>query len=86
MGCLRDGGPDVPAPVPHSCTARRVIADWIGFYNTERPHTALGGRTPAEACRGDRSVDMMDKPIRALTTYPQAQQQQEDRFKAISVA
>jgi len=30
---------------------------------------------------------MMDKPLRALTTYPQAQQQQqEDRFKGILAA
>ena len=33
-------------------TARHVICEWIGFYNTERPHTALGRRTPAEAYRG----------------------------------
>ena len=32
--------------------ARRVIDEWIGFYNTERPHSALGGKTPAEAYRG----------------------------------
>ena len=59
--------------------ARRVIGDWIGFYNTERPHSALGGRTPAEAYRDDTPVDMMDKPLRALPTYPQAQQQQQER-------
>lgn len=29
--------------------ASRVIADWIGFYNTRRPHQALGMKTPAEA-------------------------------------
>ncbi|MFC7518935.1 IS3 family transposase [Herbaspirillum sp. GCM10030257] len=29
--------------------ASRAIADWIGFYNTRRPHQALGMRTPAEA-------------------------------------
>ncbi|WP_306481824.1 integrase core domain-containing protein [Limnobacter sp.] len=28
--------------------ASRVIADWILFYNTQRPHQALGMRTPAE--------------------------------------
>ena len=68
-------------------TARRVIAEWIGFYNTQRPHLALGGRTPAEAYRGDTPVDMMDNPLRALTTYPQAQQQQqEERFKGILAA
>jgi putative transposase len=29
--------------------ASRVIGDWVGFYNTRRPHQALGMRTPAEA-------------------------------------
>ena len=68
-------------------TARRVIGEWIGFYNTERPHSALGGQTPAEAYRDGPPVDMMDKPLRALPTYPQAQQQQqEERFKGILAA
>ena len=67
-------------------TARRVIGAWIDFYNAERPHTALGGRTPAEAYRGETPADMMDKPLRALPTSPQAQQQQEDRFKGILAA
>ncbi|MEL6745497.1 MAG: transposase [Pseudomonadota bacterium] len=29
--------------------ARRVIKDWIAFYNTERPHSALDRRTPDDA-------------------------------------
>ena len=67
--------------------ARRVIGEWIGFYNTQRPHSALGGRTPAEAYRGDTPVDMMDKPLHALPTSPQGQQQQQaDRFKGILAA
>ena len=67
--------------------ARRVIGEWIGFYNAIRPHSALGGQTPAEAYRDGPPVDMMDKPLRALTTYPQAQQQQqEERFKGILAA
>lgn len=28
--------------------ARRVIDDWMAFYNTDRPHSALGGATPNE--------------------------------------
>lgn len=28
--------------------ASRVIADWIGFYNHQRPHQALKIKTPAE--------------------------------------
>ena len=39
-------------------TARRVIGEWISFYNTERPHTALAGRTPDEACRGGPPVNI----------------------------
>ena len=31
--------------------AQRVITQWIGFYNEQRPHSALAGRTPAEAYR-----------------------------------
>ena len=56
--------------------AERVIGAWIDFYNTERPHSALDGRTPAEAYAVKRPVDMMDK-ARALPTYPQAPQQQQ---------
>lgn len=29
--------------------AKRVIKDWIGFYNTEQPHTALDKRSPDDA-------------------------------------
>ena len=29
--------------------ASRVIADWIGWYNHQRPHQALNMKTPAEA-------------------------------------
>jgi len=55
--------------------AGRVIGEWIDFYNAERPHSALDGRTPAEAYRAGRPVDMMDKAC-ALPTSPQAQQLQ----------
>ena len=68
-------------------SARRLIGDWVRFYNLERPHLALDGRTPAEAYRGEPPVDMMDKPLRALPTSPQAQpQQQEDRLKGVLAA
>jgi len=29
--------------------ASRVIGDWVGFYNTRRPHQALGMKPPAMA-------------------------------------
>jgi putative transposase len=63
--------------------AQRVIGEWIGFYNTERPHSALDGRTPAEAYSARWPVDMTDK-ARALPTSPQAQQQQKS-FNVIEV-
>ena len=28
--------------------ARRAVTAWIGWYNAERPHQALGYRSPAE--------------------------------------
>jgi len=55
--------------------AERVIGEWIDFYNTRRPHSALDGATPVEAYWASRPVDMMDK-AKALPTSPQAQQQQ----------
>lgn len=65
--------------------AERVIAEWIGFYNTERPHSALAGRTPAEAYGLGQPVDMMDK-ARALPTSPQARQQQEGFINGVLAA
>jgi putative transposase len=32
--------------------ARREIGAWFTYYNEDRPHSALGGRTPAEAYHG----------------------------------
>ena len=57
--------------------ARLLIDEWIGFYNTARPHSALDGKTPAEAYRSNPPVDMMDKLLRALPTPSQAQQQRQ---------
>jgi len=65
--------------------AERVIGDWIGFYNTGRPHSSLDGQTPAEAYRAGRPVDMMDKPD-GLPTSPPAQQKQQDVIDRILAA
>ena len=65
--------------------AERVIGEWIGFYNTERPHSSLDGQTPAEAYAAERPVDMMDKPD-GLPTSPQAQQQQQDVINRVLAA
>ena len=65
--------------------AERVIGEWIDFYNTERPHSALDGQTPAEAYGAGQPVDMMDK-ARTLPTSPQDQQQQQDVLNRILAA
>ena len=65
--------------------AEQVIGDWVNFYNTERPHSVHDGQTPAEAYGNGRPMDMMDKAI-ALTTSPQAQQQQQDVINRILAA
>ena len=65
--------------------AERVIGEWIGFYNTERPHSSLGDQTPAEAYGIGRPVDMVDKAP-ALPTSPQAQQPQQDVINRILAA
>ena len=43
--------------------ARRLIGDWVAFYNTERPHSALGGKTPAEVHRGLTASGTAEKPL-----------------------
>jgi len=38
--------------------AHRVIRDWMTFYNTERPHSALEHKTPKEAYWADRNLKL----------------------------
>ena len=70
--------------------AERVIAEWIDFYNTERPHSALAGRTPAEAYGIGQPMDMMDKPkglpLNARVQAPHAQRPQQNVINRILAA
>jgi hypothetical protein len=61
--------------------ARAGISSWVTFYNTRRPHQALGRRTPMAVWRqgitgalGAKAVAMMDN-TGALTTCLQQQAQ-----------
>ena len=61
--------------------AARGIAEWIAFYNDQRPHQALGHRAPMTVRRdgaaGPKAVDMtlrLDNAS-ALPTCPQPQKQ-----------
>jgi putative transposase len=57
--------------------ARAGIGAWLRFYNEERLHQALEYRTPKAVHGAEaRPVDMMDI-AGAMTTSPQAQQQQQ---------
>lgn len=54
------------------------LTDWIAFYNEERPHQALGYRSPMavwRAATAATAVDMVDNAEAALPTCPQPQQQ-----------
>jgi len=74
--------PDIQGD-PHHVENALGIAAWIAFYNSQRPHQALGYATPmAVWCEGvvdavaAQAVDMMDN-ARALPTCPLPQQQQQ---------
>jgi putative transposase len=38
--------------------ARAGIGRWMTYYNAERPHSALGGRTPLEAHAGNEGIKL----------------------------
>lgn len=41
---------------------RAGLARWIGYYNAERPHSSLGGRTPDEAYHGIEPTPLPGSP------------------------
>ena len=62
--------------------ARRGIGGWLSFYNDERPHQALGYRTPravfaGEACEHVDNTCASLRAAAALPTCSQAQHQEE---------
>jgi putative transposase len=50
--------------------ARKGIDAWMLFYNDERPHQALGYRTPRAVFEAPGGCGYVDNAV-ALTTYPQ---------------
>ena len=55
--------------------AREGLAAYFRFYNEERPHEALGYKTPEEVFRGNARPDGYVDNCKQLPTSPQAQQQ-----------
>src|SRR5512135_1006442 len=71
---------------PDGREARAGIAAWITFYNTRRPHQALGNRPPmvvwSDGIAGPLAENAVDMTLRldnagALPTCPQRQPEQE---------
>lgn len=58
--------------------ARRGIGGWLNFYNDDRLHQALGYLTPCEMFETSAPRGYVDNAS-ALTTYPQAHHQQQER-------
>ena len=58
-------------------SAQRVIGTWMDFYNTTRPHSALGGTTPVEAYESGGPLDQTEQP-HGSPVPPPAQQKQQD--------
>ena len=46
--------------------AQKVISRWVAFYNSRRPHSALGGATPAEAYDRGLSAESRKKTSPSL--------------------
>ncbi len=49
---------------------QRVISRWIEFYNTQRPHSALDGSTPAEAYQKGMLMAIQAEPHRSPAPLP----------------
>ena len=50
--------------------AQRVIARWMEFYNTQRPHSALDGSTPAETYDEGMLMEIQAEPHRSPAPLP----------------
>lgn len=50
---------------------RAALADFLNYYNHERPHSALGGRPPVSRTAGSDYRVTADRPPEPLATFPQ---------------
>ena len=69
--------------------ARGGIGSWLSFYNDERPHQALGYRTPREVFDQASCAYVDNAPVSlrftsALSTYAQDQQQEASQNIALT--
>ena len=57
--------------------AQRLISCWVAFYNTQRPHSALADRTPAEAYDQGMLLERQTKPHRSPAPLPAPPEQKD---------
>lgn len=57
--------------------AQRVIARWMEFYNTQRPHSALADATPAETYDKGMLLEVRAKPHRSPASLPAPSEQKD---------
>ena len=57
--------------------AQRVIARWMEFYNTQRPHSALADATPAEAYDNGMPLKVQARPHRSPASMPAPSEQKD---------
>lgn len=51
--CGRSLTPAAPSPLP---VAQGALDEWVGYYNTQRPHQALDDDTPADRFQADATM------------------------------
>lgn len=70
-----NGTPALEWPYVRDCTPeheRRVaLADFLDYYNHERPHAALGGKPPISRTSGSDYRVTFDQPPEPLGAFPQ---------------
>ncbi len=62
---------------PDGFAAQKAIAKWLNFYHITRPHSALAGATPADACEKGMLPEMQTKPPTLPAPLPAQPEQRE---------
>jgi putative transposase len=64
--------------------AQKVISRWVAFYNSRRPHSALGGATPAEAYDRGLPAESQKKTVGSSPSLPAPLQHQDEVNKNLA--
>ncbi len=64
--------------------AQKVISRWVAFYNSRRPHSALGGATPAEAYDRGLPAETREMTVGSSPSLPVQLQHQDEVNKNLA--